>query len=73
MILFLQGGLIGTYELEQAHLHWGARDDIGSEHTIDGKHYALEQHSVFWNKKFATPQEALNSTERDALGELEII
>ncbi|XP_060553358.1 carbonic anhydrase-like [Ruditapes philippinarum] len=38
-----------TYRLEQFHLHWGSKDDKGSEHTIDGKEYAAELHLVHWN------------------------
>jgi len=36
------GGLSKTYYLEQFHFHWGARDRIGSEHTVDGKAYVME-------------------------------
>ena len=39
----LSGGpLSHKYRLEQFHLHWGATDDRGSEHTIDGCRYAAE-------------------------------
>ncbi|KAK7483021.1 hypothetical protein BaRGS_00025684 [Batillaria attramentaria] len=31
------------------HLHWGAEDDKGAEHLIDGKVYAAEIHLVHWN------------------------
>lgn len=41
--LVLHGGpLIGTYRLRQFHLHWGAADDHGSEHMVDGVRYAAE-------------------------------
>lgn len=34
----LSGGqLNGTYQILQLHFHWGSNDNIGSEHTIDGK------------------------------------
>ncbi|WAR30539.1 CAH2-like protein [Mya arenaria] len=40
----LTGGPLGKdeYSLEQFHLHWGAKDGRGSEHTVDGKMYASE-------------------------------
>lgn len=44
--------LAGEYELLQYHFHWGATDDRGSEHTIDGKAYPLELHLVHINKKY---------------------
>ncbi|WAR30554.1 CAH2-like protein [Mya arenaria] len=47
----LTGGPLGKdeYRLEQFHLHWGAEDNRGSEHTVDGKMYASELHLVHWN------------------------
>ena len=34
----LSGGqLNGTYQILQLHFHWGSNDNVGSEHTIDGK------------------------------------
>ena len=34
----LRGGpLDGCYELMQVHFHWGPHDDVGSEHTINGR------------------------------------
>ncbi|KAK3578467.1 hypothetical protein CHS0354_038557 [Potamilus streckersoni] len=48
--LVISGGpLSGTYRLEQFHLHWGATDDIGSEHTINGTCYSAELHLVHFN------------------------
>lgn len=35
-------GLTGSYQLAQFHLHWGANNNVGSEHTVDGKYYPLE-------------------------------
>lgn len=31
-----------VYRLKQFHFHWSQRDDTGSEHVIDSKHYPLE-------------------------------
>ena len=34
----LRGGqLTGDYQILQLHFHWGANDNQGSEHTVDGK------------------------------------
>ena len=34
----LRGGqLSGDYQILQLHFHWGANDNQGSEHTVDGK------------------------------------
>jgi len=43
----LSGGqLSGDYQILQLHFHWGANDNLGSEHTVDGKMYPLELHVV---------------------------
>lgn len=36
----------GTYFIQQFHMHWGARDNVGSEHRIDGRQVAAEIHFV---------------------------
>jgi len=56
----LSGGpLEGKYVLEQFHCHWGASDDQGSEHTINGKKYSGEVHLVHWNStKYSSFEEA---------------
>ncbi|XP_065441917.1 carbonic anhydrase 13 isoform X5 [Chrysemys picta bellii] len=63
----LRGGpLNGSYRLRQIHFHWGASDDIGSEHAVDGKKYAAELHVVHWNSdKYSTFVEA--ARQRDGL------
>ena len=38
------GGLPARYYLNSIRLHWGNHDDEGSEHTVDGKHFAAEVH-----------------------------
>ena len=41
--------MVGRYKLEQFHFHWGANDDRGSEHAIDGRHFPMEVNSMnFW-------------------------
>jgi len=34
--------LTATYQLRQAHFHWGPDDYRGSEHEINDRHYPLE-------------------------------
>ncbi|OQV24912.1 putative Carbonic anhydrase 2 [Hypsibius exemplaris] len=47
----IQNGSLGTkYVLTQFHFHWGATDDRGSEHVINGTRYPLELHLV--HRKF---------------------
>ena len=36
------GGLEGTYTTVQFHLHWGKKEDEGSEHTMNNKAYPAE-------------------------------
>ena len=37
---------LGTYSLQQFHMHWGRRTGEGSEHRIDGSQAELEIHFV---------------------------
>ena len=39
------GGLPGVFQFEQFHFHWGAVDERGSEHNVDGviKTFFLER------------------------------
>ena len=46
----LSGGpLLHKYQFKQFHFHWGATDDVGSEHRLNGKAYPGELHLVHWN------------------------
>ena len=40
----------GTYDFVQVHMHWGARNGVGSEHPVDGSQYDLELHFVHRKK-----------------------
>ncbi|XP_031208377.1 carbonic anhydrase 4 isoform X2 [Mastomys coucha] len=40
------GDLPAQYEATQLHLHWSEEKNKGSEHSIDGKHFAMEMHIV---------------------------
>lgn len=46
------GGLGSEYQVAQFHFHWGASDDIGSEHTIDSKQFPMEMHIVTYNRNY---------------------
>lgn len=40
---FITGGdLPAQYQAVQLHLHWSQDLNNGSEHSIDGKHFAME-------------------------------
>lgn len=41
------------------HCHWGERDHIGSEHTLNGEHFDMECHLVWFNVRYKTKDEAL--------------
>ncbi|KAL8593390.1 hypothetical protein ACOMHN_067065 [Nucella lapillus] len=45
-VILRGGGLSVDYVLDQFHFHWGSRNDVGSEHLIDGKAFPLEMHMV---------------------------
>lgn len=36
------GGLAAQYRATQLHLHWSKELDAGSEHSLDGEHFAME-------------------------------
>jgi len=68
------GGLQGTYQFLQGHMHWSPEDNSGSEHTIDGKAYPMELHLVHYNTKYGkTASEAIASNEYNALAVLSIM
>ena len=54
---------LGTYNLVQFHFHWGANDEQGSEHTINGRMYGGELH-------FVTRKTTGNDTASDAFAVL---
>uniref|UniRef100_A0A4W5LY83 Carbonic anhydrase n=1 Tax=Hucho hucho TaxID=62062 RepID=A0A4W5LY83_9TELE len=59
------GPITGTYRLKQFHFHWGASDDRGSEHTVNGIKFPCELHLVHWNTKYPSFGEA--ASEPDGL------
>ncbi|XP_061549705.1 carbonic anhydrase isoform X2 [Phycodurus eques] len=60
----LTGGPIsGTYRLKQFHFHWGAGDERGSEHTVDGIKFPCELHLVHWNTQYSAFGEAAGKAD----------
>uniref|UniRef100_A0A2R9AD52 Carbonic anhydrase n=1 Tax=Pan paniscus TaxID=9597 RepID=A0A2R9AD52_PANPA len=54
------GPLENHYRLKQFHFHWGAVNEGGSEHTVDGHTYPAELHLVHWNSvKYQNYKEAV--------------
>lgn len=60
----LSGGqLPNTFVLDHFHMHWGSANNQGSEHSLNGQHYALEFHLVHYNSKYGSVSEAANQTD----------
>jgi len=51
------------YIFGQLHWHWGSRDDVGSEHTIDGLHGPMEMHLVHYNQKYGSFEDAVDKPD----------
>ncbi|XP_075581649.1 carbonic anhydrase 9-like [Pelecanus crispus] len=47
------------YQAVQLHLHWGSLLGPGSEHTINGHHFAVEIHMVHYSTKYDSFKEAI--------------
>ncbi|NXG87073.1 CAH9 anhydrase, partial [Stercorarius parasiticus] len=57
--LAITGGYAQQYRAVQLHLHWGSPLGPGSEHTINGRHFAGEIHVVHYNTKYDSFSEAM--------------
>lgn len=57
------GGLPGVYVAEQFHFHWGATDERGSEHDVNGKHFPMEMHLVHYNNKYSNISSAMDKED----------
>jgi carbonic anhydrase len=59
----LRGAALNSrYRLAQLHVHWGATNDVGSEHTVSKKAYPLEIHFVhFDSDRFKTIGDAVTA------------
>ncbi|XP_061432183.1 carbonic anhydrase 1-like [Lethenteron reissneri] len=55
------GPLQGRYRLKQFHFHWGASDERGSEHRVNGSAFPAELHLVHWHESCGSFNEALVS------------
>ncbi|KAL1414338.1 hypothetical protein MTO96_007578 [Rhipicephalus appendiculatus] len=64
-------GLPGRFLLHDLHFHAGLDDSCGSEHTMDGKSFAMEAHFVHYNDQFRSFEEA--SLERDGLAVIAVL
>jgi len=65
-------GFDRPYKFAQIHFHWGLNDSTGSEHTVQGKHYAMEVHLVHYDSKYGSFQEAAASGDHKGLAVLGI-
>ncbi|XP_051014143.1 carbonic anhydrase 4 [Acomys russatus] len=64
--IYIAGGdLPARYKAEQLHLHWSQEENMGSEHSIDGQHFAMEMHIV--HRKETSSADAENSEDKIAV------
>ena len=45
------------------HAHWGDKEGVGSEHTVDGAPYDAELHIVHFNTKYGSPGDAFDKED----------
>ncbi|XP_075596774.1 carbonic anhydrase 9 isoform X2 [Balearica regulorum gibbericeps] len=57
--LAITGGYAQQYRAVQLHLHWGSPSGPGSEHTVNGRRFAVEIHVVHYNTKYDSFKEAM--------------
>ncbi|CAD1475211.1 unnamed protein product, partial [Heterotrigona itama] len=48
------------YEIDHLHFHWGAKNNRGSEHVLNGIRYPMEMHIVHRNRIYSNLSNALN-------------
>ncbi|XP_076070911.1 carbonic anhydrase-related protein 10-like [Mytilus galloprovincialis] len=53
-VLISLGPLSYIYRLHQVKFHFGGNDNFGSEHSVDGKHFAAEIQLMFYNSDLYT-------------------
>lgn len=67
--IYIFGGELPTqYKAAQLHLHWSEESNKGSEHSIDGKHFAMEMHVV--HKKMTTSDKVQDLDSKDKIAVL---
>ncbi|XP_007946117.1 carbonic anhydrase 4 [Orycteropus afer afer] len=64
------GGLAARYRAKQLHLHWSHMLDRGSEHSLDGDHFAMEMHIVHEKEKGASRNQKENQDSQDEIAVL---
>ncbi|XP_047403651.1 carbonic anhydrase 4 [Sciurus carolinensis] len=64
------GGLTSQYRATQFHLHWSKELDRGSEHSLDGEHFAMEMHIVHEKEKRTRSNEKDNQDPKDEIAVL---
>lgn len=57
------GGLASQYRAIELHLHWSKVLDAGSEHSLDGEHFAMEMHIVHKKVKGTSRHEKEDQNE----------
>lgn len=64
-VFSLTGGPLGkdTYVLANIHMHWGATDSVGSEHSVHGVVAPLETHLVHFNTKYGNLSVAIEQPD----------
>ncbi|XP_046402849.1 carbonic anhydrase-like isoform X2 [Ischnura elegans] len=55
--------LPGEYALAEIHFHWGADDEEGSEHLLQGDCYPLEMHAVHYKLAYGSIDEARKNND----------
>ncbi|KAL6059077.1 hypothetical protein STEG23_024070 [Scotinomys teguina] len=64
--VYIAGGDLPTqYRAVQLHLHWSQDSHRGSEHSLDGKHFAMEMHVV--HEKGTSSNEGQDSKDKNAV------
>mmetsp|Transcript_64095 Transcript_64095/g.78396 ORF Transcript_64095/g.78396 Transcript_64095/m.78396 type:complete len:382 (-) Transcript_64095:34-1179(-) len=53
----------GEYCFDSLHFHWASNNDLGSEHTFDGKRYELEIHFVHYSCDYNNISKALEASQ----------
>ncbi|XP_022342986.2 nacrein-like protein [Crassostrea virginica] len=51
------------YVFQDLHIHLGRDERKGSEHAIDGRHYPMEAHMVFYNNKYGNMSNAKSKAD----------
>ncbi|XP_047562108.1 carbonic anhydrase 4 [Lutra lutra] len=64
------GGLAARYRATQLHLHWSEKLDGGSEHTLDGRRFAMEMHIVHEKEKGTSRNEKEAQDPKDEIAVL---